>query len=51
MLAKNDKEVVYYNTFTHSIIEYETMKSLIKKGKAKMMDSWNWQEDPTKSKE
>ena len=51
MLAKNDKEVVYYNTFTHSIIEYETMKSLIKKGEAKMMDSWNWQEDPTKSKE
>lgn len=51
VLAKNDKEVVYYNTSTHSIIEEETMKSLIENGEAEMMDSWNWQEDPTKIKE
>ena len=51
MLAKNDKEVVYYNTSTHSIIEEETMKSLIENGEAKMLDSWDWQEDPTKNKE
>lgn len=47
MLAKNDKEVVYYNTSTHSIIDDETMKSLIEKGEAEILDSWSWQEDPT----
>jgi len=51
MLGKNDKEVVYYNTSTHSIIDDETMKSLIEKGEAEMLDSWNWQNDPTKNKE
>lgn len=50
MLAKNDKEVVCYNTYTHSIIKEEIMKSLIEDGEAEILDSWNWQKIQLKTR-
>lgn len=47
MLAKDDKEVVYYNTESHTIIDDMTMKSLIEKGEARELDVWHRIEETT----